>query len=289
MIDEKNKISMQRRIFLFTVEAFSYIKPMFYLYLIRFVVAKVNQYIVLLKFDTELEKTKFFNFTSLVIFVIVFIYRDIKQVGMKTVANKFIDNVRLLIFGIDIALLVNPLAELLTLVPYWGKSVRTWLNVSTQNTEGTNAIFILLSIICLSPVVEEYIFRKIIYGNLRTRIRKQYALLIVSFLFGILHTLNVVWMIVSFIFSIILCLVYEKYGYIGCINVHIGCNSLVICNYLINHIMSFSQYTNEIVKVIYGLYLIVGIMLAIALKDVFANILSEMHLLIIKFQNVEKE
>lgn len=65
--------------------------------------------------------------------------------------------------------------------------------------------------IVIAPVTEEMIFRGGLFGYLRTRMQRLLALLVVSFLFAFVH-LNLRTFPLLFVFSVILCIAYERTG-----------------------------------------------------------------------------
>ncbi len=72
------------------------------------------------------------------------------------------------------------------------------------------AIMAFVAII-IAPVTEEMIFRGGLFGYIRTRMQRLLALLIVSFLFAFVH-LNLRTFPLLFVFSVILCIAYERTG-----------------------------------------------------------------------------
>lgn len=73
---------------------------------------------------------------------------------------------------------------------------------------GLNLLLSVISTVILGPVVEEIIFRGIIFNKLNCRINVLYAVLITSLLFSAFHGFG--RLLVTFIFSMCICILYLK-------------------------------------------------------------------------------
>ena len=69
----------------------------------------------------------------------------------------------------------------------------------------------LLSTALIGPVLEEFIFRGIIYNKLKKVFASKQAIILTSLLFGLYH-FNIIQGIYAFVFSILLTKIYEKYN-----------------------------------------------------------------------------
>lgn len=96
---------------------------------------------------------------------------------------------------------------------------------SIFDVQNTNVIGTLISSGILGPIMEELIFRNIMYEKLKKSYRIGLAVLFTGLIFGIFHG-NLIQFIYAFLFNYILILVYEKFKSIYApIIVHIGANS----------------------------------------------------------------
>ncbi len=83
-----------------------------------------------------------------------------------------------------------------------------------------NIIKTIIQTVILGPIIEEYLFRGIIYNGLKKNFNDKKSMIITSIVFAITHT-NIIQMIYAFLLNIILVKVYEKYKNINsCIIIH---------------------------------------------------------------------
>lgn len=111
------------------------------------------------------------------------------------------------------------------------------INEGSENTESIiditrmNPLFFIIPVFT-APILEELIFRKIIFGTLYKRMNFFLAVLISSFLFGILH-LELQHILIYFAMGVALAYVYVKTKRIIVpILVHMGMNALVVISQL---------------------------------------------------------
>ena len=88
----------------------------------------------------------------------------------------------------------------------------------------------------LSPIMEELVFRGIVFGNLRKIMSTGTAIFLSAFLFGIVH-FNIVQFIYAFLLGIVLALFMYKSGHMYAAMVgHIAANAFAVlrteCNIL---------------------------------------------------------
>lgn len=93
----------------------------------------------------------------------------------------------------------------------------------------SGSIFIeILSAVIAAPVLEEIMFRGLIFGRLRVYLAPKAAMVISSLIFGLFHG-NLVQFAYAFIIGMLLAYVYEKYKKITApIMFHIGANLLSV-------------------------------------------------------------
>ena len=83
-----------------------------------------------------------------------------------------------------------------------------------------NIIKTIIQTVILGPIIEEYLFRGMIYNGLKKNFNDKKSMIITSIVFAITHT-NIIQMIYAFLLNIILVKVYEKYKNINsCIIIH---------------------------------------------------------------------
>lgn len=79
-----------------------------------------------------------------------------------------------------------------------------------QSIYGGNIIIEVLTVVIMAPIVEELMFRGLVYKRLRRDIKPIYAILISALLFGVYH-MNVVQGLYAFVIGALMAYVYEKY------------------------------------------------------------------------------
>lgn len=83
-----------------------------------------------------------------------------------------------------------------------------------------NIIETIIQTVILGPIIEEYLFRGMIYNGLKKNFNDKKSMIITSIVFAITH-INIIQMIYAFLLNIILVKVYEKYKNINsCIIIH---------------------------------------------------------------------
>jgi len=122
------------------------------------------------------------------------------------------------------------------------------------DSSNTNLLITWLSSGIIGPIIEELIFRNIVYEKLKKVYQPLMAILFTGVLFGILHT-NIIQFIYAFLFNFILIFTYEKYKSIYApIIVHISANSglqlfLVLVNYSNIYISIISLIVNIVILI----------------------------------------
>ena len=106
------------------------------------------------------------------------------------------------------------------------QKIVTYLRINGINLDN---IEILFTTIILSPIIEEILFRVIIYATLKNYIGIFLSSLISSIIFSFVHY-NLYSFFSLFFLGIILCLIYEKYGSV---------KYVILCHSIFNAIMIF--------------------------------------------------
>lgn len=119
----------------------------------------------------------------------------------------------------------------------------------------TNILITLLTSGLIGPIMEELVFRNIVYEKFKKIYKSTSAILLTGVLFGLFHG-NLIQFIYAFLFNFILIFVYEKYKSIYApIIVHISANSglqlfLVLINYNNIYISLSSLFVSLIILLI---------------------------------------
>lgn len=126
-----------------------------------------------------------------------------------------------------------------------------------------NPLICFLAVVLLAPISEEFIFRGLIYGNLKKGTKILLAGLLSALMFGFVHG-HPIWMLVGFLAGLCLVYVYEVTGSLWCcILVHLTNNCLA---YLSPYLPEFTGTS---------LYIVSG-------SSVFILILSGLSLLLLR-------
>lgn len=82
---------------------------------------------------------------------------------------------------------------------------------AAQTLYSDNGILQLATIVFVVPALEEIIFRGLIFGRMREWSRFGISAIVSALIFGVYHG-NLYQGVYAFLFALILCMVYEKYG-----------------------------------------------------------------------------
>lgn len=169
--------------------------------------------------EYNLQLSAFLNDYKLLITIITFIILTpfvIRKVEKTKEKSKNI--IKLIVIGISFALTFN-------LLLYSLNKLFNFTNLFDDNN--TN---ILITLICsgiLGPILEELIFRGIVYNNLKKITSGFKAVIISSLIFGLFHG-NIIQFVYGFIFNIILTKIYDRDNNIlSPIIVHISANTII--------------------------------------------------------------
>ena len=200
-----------------------------------------NEFLEYIKGIEYQEKlTNYINSKSLLIILITVVillpilFRVFKYYIIKN--NFKIKNIFIPIaFGISISLIYNIILFYLNnFIPF------------TNNFQ-VNSMPIVVQIICsgiCGPILEELVFRGIVYNKLKEFNKPMRAIILTSVIFGLFHT-NIVNAIYAFCVSFILIYLYEKYKTLKApIIMHISLNTTIILmlNIITKNFMAFNIY-----------------------------------------------
>ena len=148
---------------------------------------------------------------------------------------KLKDNIIIIILGVTICLVFN-------IIVYYLNSIFNF----TNNYEISN-IPIIVQIICsgiCGPILEETVFRGIVYNKLKAFNKKNIAIILTSIIFCLFHT-DIVNAIYAFIVSFILIYLYDTYKTLKApVLMHISLNITIILmlNLIIKNYLIFNLY-----------------------------------------------
>lgn len=197
------------------------------------------------------SKTLIIIFITMIIFVPIFyrIYKKYKKENSFKFKNIFIP----LALGISISLIYNiTLYNLNNILHFTNIFKLSKLPIIVQ---------LIASGIC-GPILEELIFRGIVYNKLKTFNKPMTAIILTSFIFGIIHN-NVINAIYALGVSFVLIYLYEKYKTLKApIIMHIFLNSTIILllPLILKDYLAFNLYL-----------LIVSILVLLVLKNYIKN------------------
>ncbi|MBQ6376407.1 MAG: HAD hydrolase-like protein [Lachnospiraceae bacterium] len=98
--------------------------------------------------------------------------------------------------------------------------------VLEEGLKNANPIILLLAVCVIGPIMEELLFRGVIYRRLRDYMNVPWAAILSAAIFGLIHG-NVTQGVVAGIFGIFLALIYEHYGTLtACTIAHIANNTI---------------------------------------------------------------
>lgn len=188
-------------------------------------ISKLNNYIN--------SKTFLIILVTMIIFIPIFykVYKKYKKENNFKIKNIFIPA----IMGITISLIYNiSLYNLNNVVHFTNIFELGGLHIIVQ---------IISSGIC-GPILEEFIFRGIVYNKLKTFNKKMTAIILTSIIFGIVHN-SIINGIYAFGISFILIYLYEKYKTLKApIIMHIFLNTTIILMLplIIKNYIAFNLY-----------------------------------------------
>ncbi len=129
--------------------------------------------------------------------------------------------------------------------------------------EQDNLTILILLEVLTAPFIEELLFRKLFYGNMRRRMGWVPAALIVSLVFAILH-LNVAQALYAFVFSLILCEIAERTAnWYLCVFTHAAANACAILSARIEQWNALLLRKPAVTVVLAGVLLVSGLLLLI--------------------------
>ncbi len=198
--------------------------------ILNFFVVSITQTMFLIFFkNIEIIKNNIYpialigDIITLLLIALIFLASDygikdrinIKKIPIKEYLNIFV-------LGIGVTILLLFLSGILT------KLIPSYSEISNQLATARVSVLQLIITIVLIPIYEEIFYRGIIFGYLKKEFNIIVSVIVQALVFGFMH-LNLVQGIYTFIFGIVLALVYMySNSILGNITVHITFNLLGI-------------------------------------------------------------
>ena len=255
----KNNIG-QRKIFNRIVQIYDLFSSLFMLYILRLILESLNKTFKILAWRSEIEGKIVYDLATVLIFIHV-INKKNNEFIIKNVVKGIRNNLDQFIIGFVLSIVMNSFITLISYVPILKEIITKMFNVQSLPIVGVNSILFMVNVVLFTPIVEEYIFRKKIFEKVLSSQYKSVAVFVASLLFAVIHYLNIMWAVLAFAFSILLCEVYKKHGYFGSLSMHIGFNTLTLVNYVINKFLDTLRYDKAVALLIYIFYFTFGIMI----------------------------
>ena len=156
---------------------------------------------------------------ALAIYWIAFLIRKknfIKEVSIRPIPIRAVFPIMLMAVCFNIVTSV-----VISLIP-WPQS---WMDSYTANSSAIDgSVMAWLTAVFMAPVLEEIVFRGLIYTRLKKGFGTIAAAILTSLVFGIAHG-TIIWAIYTFIFSMFLIWIFEKFQSLtACILLHMAYN-----------------------------------------------------------------
>ncbi len=149
---------------------------------------------------------------SFFIFFPIFYKKHHKEIKEKKKLTIF-DCLFLIILGLSFSLLYNAILG----------NLNSIFSFPNSFDGSINLISTIISTVLLGPILEEYLFRGIVYNRLQKYYSVMKSLLLTGIIFAFSHT-DIFGILYAFIFNFILIFVYEKYNLKASIMVHVSAN-----------------------------------------------------------------
>lgn len=174
------------------------------------------------------ENSLLVTFITIVILIPVYLYMYKKFRGHL----KFTGKTKGLYFTVILGVFASlGISKVMTILPIDG--ILGNYSELSKNMMKNNISLQIITLIILGPLMEELLFRGLIYGNLKLFTEKTIAAYVTSIIFGVYH-FNLVQGMYTFVLGILLVYVFEKYEtLIAPYLLHLAANAVaVLTNYL---------------------------------------------------------
>ncbi len=203
---------------------------------IIFIVSKnvfdVNEWIGTESFITELGSfLSKYNIVLVILSFLIFfpIFYKIyhKENTVKKEKIDLLDILLLIIFGVSFSLLYNCILG----------NINSIFSITNLFNGSSNIMISIITTVLVGPILEEYLFRGIVYHRLQKYYPVMKSLLLTGLIFSLCHT-NIFQIIYAFIFNFMLIFTYERFNLKASIIVHISANlaSLLFTIYIYSNL-----------------------------------------------------
>lgn len=221
---------------------FEYIKEILVVYVIQYLLIIISSFIAFkLGYNISIFINNEFYYILLTFNIILSIYLIIKY---KTKESKI--DPKGLISSIFIVIAIAIILNMLFFLS----------GLQTSGTISNKLLLLIITSGLLGPIVEEYLFRKILLTRLLKNYSKIKSILIASIIFAVFHT-SLNGLIYAFILGVILSYIYLKYN-----NIKIP----IICHMISNIIILFLTDFNMLILSISIILLVIGLNIMINKK-----------------------
>ena len=185
--------------------------------------------------EQSMTMTLISGILALLTYWIVFLVRKKKfaqEVNLRKIPAKGI--LAVLLMGITFNIVIS---TLLATIPF----PDTWMQNYQQNSSvltGGNEVISFLATVFMAPVLEEIVFRGLIYDRLKKGMPAVVAAIISSLAFGLMHG-TIIWMMYAFVLGVVLVIVFERFhSLLANMLLHFGFNLTGMC---LNHAHGMSD------------------------------------------------
>lgn len=185
--------------------------------------------------EQSMTMTLISGILALLTYWIVFLIRKKKfaqEVKLRKIPVKGI--LAVLLMGITFNIVIS---TLLATIPF----PDAWMETYQQNSSvltGGNEVFSFLATVFMAPVLEEIVFRGLIYDRLKKGMPAVVAAIISSLAFGLMHG-TIIWMMYAFVLGVVLVIVFERFhSLLANMLLHFGFNLTGMC---LNHAQGMSE------------------------------------------------
>lgn len=137
------------------------------------------------------------------------------------------------------------------------------INTISEMIYSGAAILSVITVVILAPILEEIIFRGIIFNKLNSKMNTTAAIIISALVFGIFH-MNIVQGLNAFVIGIVLAFIYAKtHNLYTCISIHFINNLLSVITQRINYAVNGAYTSDTLASVILQVLIIAITMILI--------------------------
>ncbi len=190
------------------------------------------------------------NLLTVLVIVTVFLIRKrnvFEQIGLYKM--KPLHTLPLITLGLSLQFVVSLVLGLAALIPSVGEMLLEYEAVSSLALDPSkHPIIYIFAVAIVAPIVEEIVFRGLVFTRFRKAMPIWLAAFFSSLIFGILHG-QIIWAAYATLLGVVFCIIYIKYrSILANIIIHLSFNAIAVA-------LTFAQqYLPEM-----ALYLIVGI------------------------------